>query len=173
MAFPDDRVSAWAALLRTHAAVVPKLARALNTAGLPISWYDVLLGLNSAPGRRLKMRELGDHAVLSREQVSRVTTELEAAGLVQRQPNPDDKRSSYAVITDEGRRRLRKAAPTYLTAIERHFARHLSDDEVHTLIGALGRVVEAEGPRGGADTRPEPQTRTRSRVAGGRTVDGR
>jgi DNA-binding MarR family transcriptional regulator len=150
MASADDGVSAWAALLRTHAAVVPKLARALSTTGLPISWYDVLLELNAAPRRRLRMRELGDHAVLSREQVSRVTTELETAGLVERQPNQEDKRSSYAVITDEGRRRLRRAAPTYLAAIERHFARHLSDGEVRTLIGALGRVVEAEGPRGSA-----------------------
>jgi DNA-binding MarR family transcriptional regulator len=157
MVFHDDRVTAWAALLRAHAAVVPKLARALNTAGLPISWYDVLLVLNAAPGRRLRMRELGDHAVLSREQVSRVTTELEAAGLVERRPNPDDKRSSYAVITDEGRRRLRRAAPTYLAAIERHFTSHLSDDEVHTLIAALERVVEAEGPRVSADSRPEPR----------------
>lgn len=170
MASTDDRVAAWAALLRTHAAVVPKLARALSTTGLPISWYDVLLGLNAAPGRRLKMRELGDHAVLSREQVSRVTTELEAAGLVQRQPNPEDKRSTYAVITDEGRSRLRSAAPTYLAAIERHFARHLADDEVHTLIGALERVVEAEGPDGSAETRPQPHARTRSRVDGRRSA---
>jgi hypothetical protein len=46
----SDLVSAWSALLRVHAAVVPKLARALQRVGLPISWYDVLLVLNAAPG---------------------------------------------------------------------------------------------------------------------------
>jgi DNA-binding MarR family transcriptional regulator len=139
-----DGVSAWSGLLRVHAAVVPKLARALADAGLPISWYDVLLVLNAAPDRRLRMSELGHAAVVSREQVSRVVTELERAGLVERQPNPDDKRSSFAVITADGRKRLRTAAPTYLGAIERHFSSHLSDEEIAVVSKALARVLEAE-----------------------------
>ena len=139
-----ERVAAWSSLLRVHAAVVPKLSKALAEVGMPISWYDVLLVLNAAPGRRLRMSELGNQAVLSREQISRVVTELEKADLVERQPNPDDKRSSFAVITAEGRRRLRQAAPTYLEAIERHYSRHLSDREIAVLSRALGRVVAAE-----------------------------
>jgi DNA-binding MarR family transcriptional regulator len=141
---PVDRVAAWAALLRVHAAVVPKLARALKEVGMPLSWYDVLLVLNAAPDRRLRMIELGSQAVLSREQVSRVVTELERAGLVRRQPNPDDKRSSFATMTPQGRERLRAAAPTYLAAVEEHYARHLSDREILTLTRALGKVLKAE-----------------------------
>jgi DNA-binding MarR family transcriptional regulator len=139
-----DPVSAWSALLRVHATVVPKLGRALSDVGLPISWYDVLLVLNAAPGRRLRMSELGQQAVLSREQVSRVTTELERAGLVERQPNPDDKRSSFAMITPDGRTRLRSAAPTYLAAIERHYTRHLTKQEIAVVAAALTKVLEAE-----------------------------
>lgn len=142
---PDaDPVTAWARLLRVHAAVVPKLAKELATAGLPISWYDVLLVLNAAPGRRLRMTELGEQAVLSREQISRVVTELQRAGLVDRAPNPDDKRSSFATITPAGRARLREAAPTYLDAIERHFTRHLSSAEIRTVARALEKVLAAE-----------------------------
>jgi DNA-binding MarR family transcriptional regulator len=144
-----DGVAAWAVLLRVHATVVPKLARALKGEGMPISWYDVLLVLNAAPDRRLRMIELGSQAVLSREQVSRVVTELERAGLVERQPNPDDKRSSFATITPKGRERLRATAPTYLAAIEEHYTRHLSDREIVTLTRALGKVLAAEEqPRG-------------------------
>jgi DNA-binding MarR family transcriptional regulator len=142
-----DGVAAWSALLRVHAAVVPKLARALQEVGLPISWYDVLLVLNAAPSRRLRMSELGDQAVLSREQVSRVVTELERAGLVERQPNPDDKRSSFATITKAGRERLRAAAPTYLAAIERHYTSHLTERDVSAVARALGKVLEAEEGR--------------------------
>jgi DNA-binding MarR family transcriptional regulator len=110
---PDiDPVTAWARLLRVHAAVVPKLAKELAAVGLPISWYDVLLVLNAAPDRRLRMTELGEQAVLSREQISRVVTELQRAGLVDRAPNPDDKRSWFATITPAGRARLREAAPS-------------------------------------------------------------
>ena len=144
---PVDRVGAWAMLLRVHAAVVPKLSRELASGQLPLPWYDVLLELNAAPGRRLTMSELGTRAVLSRERISRVVDELERSGLVRRERNPDDKRSFYAVITADGRSRLRRAAPTYLAAIERHYTRYLSDDEVRTITGALARVLAAEEKR--------------------------
>jgi DNA-binding MarR family transcriptional regulator len=148
MSGDTDRVAAWASLLRVHAAVVPKLGRALAGVGLPISWYDLLLVLNAAPGRRLKMTELGQQAVLSREQVSRVVTELERAGLVERQPNPDDKRSSFARITGDGRKRLRRAAPAYLSAIERHYTSHLDDNEITVIVRALSKVLDAEESKG-------------------------
>jgi DNA-binding MarR family transcriptional regulator len=79
--------------------------------------------------------------VLSRERVSRVVDELERAGLVRREPNPDDRRSSLAVLTPEGRSRLRSAAPAYLAGIEEHFSRHLAAGEAALLARALGRVL--------------------------------
>ena len=135
---------AWAALLRAHAAVLPKLERAVQTTGLPLTWYDVLLVVNAAPDRQLTMSELGRQAVVSRERVSRVVTELEHEGLVERRANPDDRRSSYATITDEGRRRLRAAAPVYLAAVDTHFLTHLQPTRDHAVATALAKVVEAE-----------------------------
>ena len=134
--------SAWAALLRVHAALVPVLDQELQAAhGLPLTWYDVLLELNAAPERRLTMGELGRVAVVSRSRVSRVVDELVRAGLVDRQPNPSDGRSAYAVITEAGRRRLRAAAPTYLAGIERHFTTKLSATEAKTVARALGKIL--------------------------------
>ena len=143
MTATDEQVRAWASVLRAHAAVVPRLERELAAVGMPLSWYDVLLELNASPDRRRRMTELGARAVLSRERVSRVVDELERAGLVRRERNPDDGRSLLAVITDEGRARLRAAAPTYLAGIERHFGAHLEPDEARTVATALFRVVEA------------------------------
>jgi DNA-binding MarR family transcriptional regulator len=149
----DEHVRAWAAVLRAHAAVVPRLERELAAVGMPLSWYDVLLELNAAPDRRLRMTELGAKAVLSRERVSRVVDDLERAGLVRRERNPDDGRSLLAAITDDGRTRLRAAAPTYLVGIERHFGVHVGDDAT-TVATALLRVVEAAA---------QPATGTRAR----------
>ena len=146
MAHDESGVQAWASLLRTHAAVLPRLAEALLRVGLPITWYDVLLVLNSAPGGRLRMSELGNLAVVSRERVSRVVTEMERDGLVSRAPSETDGRAVVASITTEGRARLRAAAPTYLAAIETHFAAHLSDTEKRIISKALGRVLAAESP---------------------------
>ena len=151
-----DPVSAWAALLRTHAAVLPKVERALSSAGMPLTWYDILLVVNAAPGRRLRMTELGKQAVVSRERVSRVVTELEDAGLVVREANPDDKLSSFTVITPVGLKRLRASAPTYLAAVDRHFLSRLTEEESRTLAKALGRIVTAEeggAPEQGASSR--------------------
>lgn len=139
---PD--VTAWAVLLRTHAAVLPKLERALRLTGMPLTWYDVLLVVNSAPNRQLRITELGNKAVVSRERVSRVVTELEREGLMERRANPDDKRSSFAAITDEGRTRLRAAAPIYLAGIEEHYLRHLNAEERVVVTKALTRVLAAE-----------------------------
>ncbi len=132
---------AWAALLQTHAALVPRLDRELQRAtGLPLSWYDVLLELAAAPGRRLTMTELAERVVLSRTRVSRVVSELETAGLVRREGNPDDGRSAYAVMTADGLARYRDAAPRYLRSIEKHFAAGLTDGELRTIATALGKV---------------------------------
>jgi DNA-binding MarR family transcriptional regulator len=139
-----DPVSAWAGLLRTHAALLPKVERALAPTGLPLTWYDVLLVVNAAPGRRLRMTELGQQAVVSRERVSRVVSELERAGLVVREANPDDKRSSFAVITPEGRKRLRASAPVYLKAIDEHFLSRLTSEETRVISQALNRIVSTE-----------------------------
>jgi len=140
----DTDVAAWSALLRVHAAIVPVLDRDLQAAcNLPLTWYDVLLELNSAPGRRLSMGELGQVAVVSRSRVSRVVDQLEAEGLVVREANPDDRRSAFAMITDAGRKRLRAAAPVYLGGIRRHFTSRMTAAESRSTAAALEKVLSA------------------------------
>lgn len=143
---PSERrrlaVEAWAAVLRTHAALVPRLDRTVQAGGgLPLSWYDVLLELAAAPGRRLRMTELGERVVLSRTRVSRIVDELESAGLVCREDNPDDRRSAYATLTAAGLARYRATAPHYLAAIEELFAAPLTDAQLRAVASALGKVA--------------------------------
>jgi DNA-binding MarR family transcriptional regulator len=138
-------LGAWRAFLQTYAAVVPRIERDLQSeTGLPFAWYDVLLELNGAkPERRLRMQDLGDRVTISRSRVSRVVDELERAGLVERVPDPTDRRASFAAITTEGRAALRRAAPVYLAAVEREFLSHLTDADARTIERALDRVREA------------------------------
>jgi DNA-binding MarR family transcriptional regulator len=150
-----NSTDAWAALLRVHAMVLPTLDQELQAAhGLPITWYDVLLELNAAPGRQLTMSQLGAVAVVSRSRVSRVVDDLVAADLVERVRNPDDGRSAFARITAAGRARLRAAAPTYLAGIEHHFTRHLSDDEATLIATGLAKVLRAGADEPRADVTP-------------------
>lgn len=132
--------SAWSALLRVHANLVPRLdAELRRDFGLPLAWYDVLLELDGV--EPLRMTDLGERVVLSRTRVSRLVTELAAAGLVAREANPDDGRSAFVAITDAGRERLHAATPTYLASIRECFADKLDADELRTLAATLGKIL--------------------------------
>jgi DNA-binding MarR family transcriptional regulator len=138
----DEGILAWSAFLRAHAAVVRRIEGDVEAkARLPLGWYDVLLELNAAPGRRMRMQELGEAAVLSRSRVSRIVDELVAAGLAERRPNPDDRRSSFAVITDEGRKTLRRAAPVYLGAVREHFVAGLTPGQLASVRTAMEALL--------------------------------
>jgi DNA-binding MarR family transcriptional regulator len=113
--------------------------------GLPLGWYDVLLELQAAPQRRLTMSALGERVVLSRTRTSRVVDELVAADLIAREPNPDDARSAFAVVTARGLAEFRRAAPVYLSAIEGEFAEPLKTEELRQLRGLLLRIRDAAG----------------------------
>src|SRR5262245_59099136 len=138
----DPEVAAWRGLLVAHSRLVPAIERDLQAAGqVSLSWYDVLLELNAAPGRRLRMSELGERAVLSRTRVSRVVDELAAAGLAERQAAENDRRSSFAVLTPAGRNALRRAWPVYREAIRRRVSAHLTGQQCRQLARLLEQAT--------------------------------
>jgi len=138
----DPVVEAWRGLLVAHSRLVPAVEADLRAARqVPLSWYDVLLELNAAPGRRLRMSELGQRAVLSRTRVSRVVDELAAAGLAERQPDQADGRSSFAVLTPAGKEALRRAWPVYRQAIHRQLTSRLTPQQCRELAALLGQVI--------------------------------
>lgn len=142
----DDLVGAWSALLRLHAELVPILdAELQRTTGIPLGWYDVLLELAAAPGRRMRMSDLGGAVVLSRSRVSRVVDELVGRGYVTRTPNPDDGRSAFAALTPAGYKAFRSAAPVYLDRIRAQLAPSLNAGEAKQLKRLLEKVLSHAG----------------------------
>jgi DNA-binding MarR family transcriptional regulator len=140
----EDRVAAWRSVLLAQDRVIRAIERDLADAGeVPLSWYDVLLELNAAPGRCLRMQELSDRVVLSRSRVSRLVDDLDREGFVERRPDPDDGRATLACLTPAGRGALRRAAPVYLRGIERYFTAHLDEGERAVIARALQRVIDA------------------------------
>jgi DNA-binding MarR family transcriptional regulator len=81
--------------------------------------------------------------LLSKSGLSRLVDRMVDAGLVRRERCQDDRRGWFAVLTDQGRSDLRRAAPVHLRGIQEHFARHLRPEEVEVLTAALSRVVAA------------------------------
>jgi DNA-binding MarR family transcriptional regulator len=137
-------LSAWAGFLRAHSALVRELDRELETThGLPLTQYEVLLHLDRAPEKRLRMSELARSVLLSQSGVTRLVDRLERHGLVAREPCPEDRRVLYARITREGRRRLARARPTHLAGVRALFLQHFEEEELRALAAAWERLQPA------------------------------
>lgn len=143
----SDPVAPWRALLLAQNAVLRAIDEELGRAGaVPLVVYDVLLELNAAPDRYLRMKDLAARTVLTRSRVSKLVDELVDQRLVERRADPSDRRGSLVAITPAGRRALKKGAPVYLDGIARHFTAHLTPGEAATVTAALDRVLEAHQP---------------------------
>ena len=139
----DPRLATWRVFLRAHARVVRALERELaDDQDLALTDYDVLVQLAAADGRRLRMSELADRLLLSRSGATRLIDRLVADGLVERVSCESDRRGQWASLTDAGYQRLRRASPTHLRGIARHFLDRLSPEEVATLEPMLTRLAE-------------------------------
>jgi DNA-binding MarR family transcriptional regulator len=135
---------AWALLLAVQARLTERIEEVLAEAGLPpLAWYDVLWELEKSDDGRLRMHELAERTVLSRSNLTRLADRLEQAGLIAREPSPDDRRGYFCAITRGGRDMRRKMWPTYAAQIEGLFAQHLGAREADSMVAALGRVLRA------------------------------
>ncbi len=138
----ETELAAWRGLLRVHTALVKALDAELSAAhDLPLSSYEVLITLESAPNRKCRMAELADSVLLSRSGMTRLVDRLEQHGLLVRDTCTDDGRGCFAVLTDKGAAVLEEARPTHLEGVRQRFLTHFSDAELRQFAGAWERVL--------------------------------
>lgn len=155
--------SVWPLFLTAHAVLVEAIEGRLAQAGLPpFGWYDVLWGLERAPGQRLRMSELADKVVVSRSNLTRLADRLEAAGLIARERSEDDRRGAYAVLTEAGRAMRKRMWPVYQAAIRELFERHLEEADAQAMGQALRRILDETRAAGAA---PQAAGRSQRRAA--------
>jgi DNA-binding MarR family transcriptional regulator len=146
MATPETlsaaELGAWRGMLRVHTALVKELDAELAAAhNLPLSSYEVLITLESAPGHKRRMAELADSVLLSRSGMTRLVDRLADHGLIERDLCTDDGRGCFAVLTDKGAAVLATARPTHLVGVRERFLRHFSEDELRGLAVFWERVL--------------------------------
>lgn len=137
---PEQR--AW----RQLAAVIGLLPVALETqlrrdSGLSHFEYWVLAMLSEAPGRRLRMSDLAGRAYGSQSRLSHVVGRLEGRGWVRRERSPKDRRGLHAVLTDEGFRQVKLAAPGHVRLVRELVFRGLGSSEVAELDAVCARIL--------------------------------
>ncbi len=139
------------ALLSTHLA----LSAAIEDGASRHSPYDatvldLLVRLDLAPGRRLRAVELCRQLRLSPSHISRSIDKAVTAGLVERRPDPDDRRAKVVTLTTAGEAVVADFAPRLEAVLTKVIHETLSDSEIDTLVELVGRIEAAcEGLRNG------------------------
>ena len=139
-----NELVAWRGMLFTYRNLTTAIdARLEREHDLSLSSYEVLLLLSKAPDNSLRMGNLADQLLLSRSGLTRLVDRLVARGLVERHTCSDDRRGTYARLTDAGMTKFREARPTNLAAIRDQFVSKLGDDDLDNLARAWDLIDDA------------------------------
>lgn len=134
----DDRITVAGLLFETEAALVRRLDGDLRAgAGMPLATFEVLVRLGRSPGGRLRLAELSRQLSITTGGVTRLIDRIEAAGLLRRVPDPADRRSAFAQITDQGTEALHRALAVHLRALQRDLVDPLDPVAYRSLADAL------------------------------------
>ena len=137
----SDRLAAWRLFFECAYVLIDILdAELQERAGISLRWYDVLVHLEEAPDGRLRMNDLARQILSSKSGLTRVVDRMEHAGLVRRERPVSDRRVVEVVATPKGLDVLHAARPLHRDGLQRHFARHLDDQDVKALARALRKV---------------------------------
>ncbi|TNM61102.1 MarR family transcriptional regulator [Streptomyces sp. NP160] len=139
-------VEAWEALFRTQASLVRRFAEQDVWAperGVGLREYDVLYALTTTDGGRARLGALADAVLLPQPSLSRLVDRLVAQGLVQREPDPADRRGVVLVLTTAGRALQREVGRRHAAAIADALGEHLDDDDLVVLRDLCRRALGA------------------------------
>lgn len=139
----DKKIGAWHTFLKAHSVIIRALEREMKKEQhLPLNWFDVLAWLSHAPEGRLRMQVLAKSVYLSNSGLTRLLNRMAAAGFIERQNCPDDRRGWYAVITAKGRKTFERAFPGNVREVEKYFFNRFNDAEIEVLSNLLSRLIK-------------------------------
>ena len=152
---PSGKRLAWLRMLEAHTHLIELMEADLRRdCGVPLVWYDIMIKIWVAPGRRIRMAELAEQALLSRSWLTRRVVQLEEAGLVIRTGAGDDGRGVLVEMTSTGLETFARMEESHARSIARHFSAHVSQDEARVMSAAFARIAGATGAA------PTPSTDT-------------
>jgi DNA-binding MarR family transcriptional regulator len=133
-------LAAWESLFRAQVTVLRQLSREFPTGDISFNEYDVLFNLSRQDGRRLRIRDLSRHLLLTQPSVSRMVDRLVGKGLVTKESDPGDGRGTFVCLTDAGYALFRRVAVSHAASINRHVGTALSTRELEQLTALTDRI---------------------------------
>jgi len=142
---------AWAGdLIRLEIALWDRVnARLQESHELPLAFFEPLLLISRAPGGSMRVGDLARALRITVGGTSKLVDRIERAGLIAREPDPDDRRASRVALTTAGKRRLTAALKTFEAEAGRILGGALSPDEQQQMSDYVSRLLTSIDHRDG------------------------
>lgn len=140
----EQQQQIWRTYLLGVARITERLDADLRQFGIDIGEYEILVSLEEAPNRQLRMSELANLVHQSRSRLTHTIARMEKAGLVLREACPDDRRGVLARLTPSGYALLERAAPNHVTEVRRAFVDVVDPADFEALGRAFRAVLDAD-----------------------------
>jgi DNA-binding MarR family transcriptional regulator len=117
---------------------------------LPLGWFEPMLVIDEIEGCRV--HDIAEALSITVGGTSKLVDRIESAGLCERRPNPDDRRSSLITLTAAGEKRLAEAAIEFDAELARWLAVPPSAlDRFHAVLRRLRATGRALDVRDGQE----------------------
>lgn len=113
----DPSLKLFVVLSKAYRAVFDQVAKDIKNHGLNTTDFAVMELLYHKGAQPLQ--KIGDRILLASGSITYVLDKLEKKGLVKRTPCPEDRRITYASITEKGEELLNDIFPSHWNQIER------------------------------------------------------
>ena len=110
--------------------------------------YYVLAMLSEAPDHTLRMTALAGRTTATLARLSHVVQRLEARGLLERIPCPQDRRATNARLTEAGWQKVRESAPGHAATVREYVIDALGDEQIDQLAAICDAVLHRLDPDG-------------------------
>ncbi|MEM9135373.1 MAG: MarR family transcriptional regulator [Actinomycetota bacterium] len=140
----ETEMRIWLAFLEATGRVGQLLdATVKKAASLSFEDYEVLVHLSEADEHRLRMTELSGRLLHSQARLTQRINRLSERGLVRREKCPEDRRGTFAVITDEGMDVITRVAPIHVADVRARLIDLIQPEERQVIATVLERVAAA------------------------------
>ena len=130
----DERITTYGLLHEAHGRLSHAFEQTLlRRVGISAALYELLLRVARSGEGRVKMSDLARQMAVTTGGATRIADRAQAAGLVERQPCPGDRRIQYLALTDRGRAVLDKATRVHLRDLQHEMVDRLTADELEAL----------------------------------------
>lgn len=148
---PSNRIQWLSDLVRVEIVLWNRIdARLRQEHDLSLAFFESIYLLDGAPDGSLRVGDMARSLGITVGATSKLVDRVEAAGLIRREPDADDRRASRVTLTDAGRRKLAVAHNTYTAELAALLDPTLSADEQQVLHTLIKRLLGALAPGGAA-----------------------